>query len=119
LGHKTLIYISLSITIAIAVVSLMPINQQIAPHVQFLDKVVHAVMYFVLSFSWLKTFSGINKSVYYFYSILLIVLLYGIIIEVLQSVLTTYRKGDFYDVMANLVGIIIAGIVFKHSSQKN
>lgn len=117
--HKTLIYISLSITIAIAVVSLVPINQQIAPQVQFLDKFVHAFMYFLLSFAWLKAFSGINKSVYYFYSILLIVLLYGIIIEVLQSVLTTYRRGDFYDVIANLVGIIIAGLFFKHFSQKN
>lgn len=38
---------------------------------------------------------------------------YGIIIEVLQEGFTLSRKGDFYDVMANLTGIICAVMLNK------
>jgi VanZ family protein len=38
---------------------------------------------------------------------------YGIIIEVLQESFTSSRKGDFYDVMANLTGIICALMLNK------
>lgn len=38
---------------------------------------------------------------------------YGIIIEVLQENFTSGRKGDFYDVLANLTGIVCAVMLNK------
>lgn len=46
-------------------------------------------------------------------------MLYGIIIEVLQEVLTTSRQGDIKDVIANIVGLTIAGIAYKLMTNKN
>jgi len=37
---------------------------------------------------------------------------YGIILEGLQSGLTTYRTGDVYDAIANATGVLVAMILF-------
>ncbi|XGA85186.1 VanZ family protein [Polaribacter sejongensis] len=38
---------------------------------------------------------------------------FGIIIEVLQQTLTTYRTGDYKDAIANTVGILLGFIIFN------
>lgn len=40
--------------------------------------------------------------------------LYGIIIEILQTVLTKNRVGEVQDVIANIVGIIFGVIVLRY-----
>ncbi len=117
--RKISLFVSISLTLLIAVVSLIPINQKFALPVSNLDKVVHALMYFLLTFSWLKTVDVIKKYKPYFYQLLLIIMLYGIIIEVSQEVLTTSRHGDIKDVIANIVGLTIAGIAYKLMTNKN
>jgi len=83
----------------------------------FTDKVFHMGSYLVLTFFWgkylilLKPKLSIKK--------LLIILsaslvLYGIIIEILQTVLTKNRVGEVQDVIANIVGIIFGVIVLRH-----
>lgn len=97
-----------------ALVSLMPINQQIVPSVRFLDKGVHVFMYFLLSFCWLKTLNKKGTDASYVYKILLSIVLYGIIIEVLQEVITVInRHGDLKDIIANILGTVLAMIVYK------
>jgi VanZ family protein len=97
----------------------MPINQQVKVPVSNLDKVVHGFMYFLLSLSWLNTLGSKKENVNYVLQILFLITLYGIIIEVLQEVLTTYRHGDIKDVIANIIGAIIAVLVFKLIRKKN
>ncbi len=70
--RKILLFVSISLTLLIAVVSLIPINQQFASPVNNLDKIVHALMYFLLTLSWLKTVDVIKKYQSYFYQLLLI-----------------------------------------------
>lgn len=43
-----------------------------------------------------------------------LLILYGIIIEVLQTELTKNRVGEFEDVIANILGILIGAIVFRY-----
>ncbi|MBT8384103.1 MAG: VanZ family protein [Bacteroidia bacterium] len=73
------------------------------------DKIGHSLAYFMLSFSW---FFALKKR---FNNILIIALLisYGIIIEVLQEVLTAYRQGDLTDVLANSIGVILAYLFYQ------
>jgi len=40
-------------------------------------------------------------------------IIYGIILEGLQSGLTTYRTGDLYDALANTAGVIVGLIFFN------
>jgi VanZ family protein len=72
------------------------------------DKFVHFGMYFglmsVLIFENRKTI----KSTRNLFLLGLVPLLYGIIIEIMQSTLTTTRTGSIFDAIANLAGILMS-----------
>ncbi len=72
------------------------------PHI---DKIVHFLMYFgfmsVIIFENRKLINNVRQLLL----ISLIPLFYGILMEVLQSVLTTSRTGDIFDVLFNTIGI--------------
>ncbi len=97
----------------------MPINQQLNVPISNLDKVVHSSLYFLLGLSWLYTLNPKKRNKNYIYKILFLITLYGIIIEVLQEVLTINRHGDIKDVIANIVGVIFATLVFNVIRKKN
>lgn len=74
------------------------------------DKWGHSFAYFTLSLCWLFTFFRFPKKKYL---IVMLCIIYGIIIEVLQTTLTTHRTGDFLDAIANTIGILSGLIVFN------
>lgn len=77
------------------------------------DKYLHFTAYFGLSLLWYFALKErINKKVFNFF-VPLALIVYGIILEGLQSGLTTYRTGDIYDAMANTAGVIVALIIFN------
>lgn len=49
---------------------------------------------------------------------MLFAILFGIFIEVLQGSLTSTRSFDYYDVLANTTGVIIAAIMLKVLTKK-
>ncbi len=95
--------------------------------IPYFDKVVHFTFYLV---------AGILGSIFLLYGrvdkkgrkgiavkLLLGLVGYGIIIEVLQGSLTTYRSAEFLDVLANsagaLMGILLMWVVFaKRTASK-
>lgn len=73
----------------------------------FDDKIHHFIAYFgltVLLYLYIEKTTLKYKMLY----IILIPILYGIIIEVLQGMLANLRKADFYDVIANTIGVFLA-----------
>lgn len=77
------------------------------------DKYLHFTAYFGLSLLWYFALKErIGKKVFKFF-VPLALIVYGIILEGLQSGLTTYRTGDIYDAMANTAGVITALIIFN------
>jgi VanZ family protein len=40
---------------------------------------------------------------------MVVVIIYGIVIEVIQNTFTNYRSGDLYDVLANSLGAFFGG----------
>lgn len=85
------------------------------------DKYVHSVFYFVLTFCvyyYLSTSpKGLNRKIIY---ACMLSVIYGIIIEVLQGVLTNYRHPDFKDVLANTFGSMLAGLlIFLNKGKLN
>jgi len=112
------IFIAISITIFIAILSL--INTDNIPLESFSnsDKVYHAIAYFFLMLSWLYTFhkkEAFNKNVKY---VILACFIYGIIIEVLQGVTTTYRTASYLDMLANGSGVVLAVLAFHLFEKK-
>ena len=84
------------------------------------DKIVHFGAYLVLTFLWSRYFV-LSKSSFSTNRVLLFValglLFYGIIIEVLQSTITKNRSGEFADIMANVLGIVVASFIVKFISK--
>ncbi|MDY0781296.1 VanZ family protein [Tenacibaculum sp. IB213877] len=113
LKHNSLL-IAIAVTIAIAILSLIKIGKM-PVHFTYIDKVEHTIAYFVLTFFWLlaqgKTSAARIK-------VVLICIVYGIIIEVLQKELTTYRSFDYADMLANSAGTIIALLIFSFFLKK-
>lgn len=83
----------------------------------FTDKIFHMGAYVVLTFFWgrylmlLKPDISMKKALIIVGTLLI---LYGIIIEILQTELTKNRVGEFEDVIANILGILIGAIVFRY-----
>ena len=77
------------------------------------DKVFHSLAYFFLALSWFFAVEKSHSIFKYRIVVAFLVIIFGIIIEVLQSSLTTYRTADYYDIMANSFGILIAMVLFN------
>lgn len=116
--RKFLISAAVVYTLAIAVGSLIPPVGIMNQTFRFSDKLLHLGAYFGLTLLWIccwvlagwKNF-GNNTANPLFRTMLVIGALascYGIIIEVLQGVMTSYRTLDLWDVLANTTGVILA-----------
>lgn len=112
MGRNYFLYIAIFFTIAITLGSLLSLEGVEQPKVQFFDKLVHIGGYFVLSLSWLLATQGKIETLKSAILVSILVFVYGIVIEVLQGVLTNYRQADLYDMFANLLGVSIGLIVF-------
>jgi len=72
------------------------------------DKFVHFGMYFGLMSVLIFENRKAIKSNGNLFLISLIPFFYGIIIEIMQSALTTTRTGSIYDALANSAGILVS-----------
>jgi VanZ family protein len=86
------------------ILSLIP-----GPDIGDSDKIAHFVSYAALS-AWFSLIVEQRKSLW---RILIGLISYGLLLELLQS-FTSYRFGDFADVVANSLGVI-TGLVFYFS----
>jgi len=95
--------------------------------IPYFDKLVHFTFYFVASILGGLFGKEISKGPLSKTRVLGIsfvgLVFYGIIIEVIQSSMTTYRSGELMDVMANSVGallgtLLIWGVFSKRSGLK-
>ncbi len=107
------VYFAIVITIIIAVLSLIRIGKQPISFT-YLDKIEHAIAYFVLTFLWLLKFKKQSAKII----VLITVVLYGVLLEVLQFKLTDYRTFDYMDMLANAFGALLAFLVFKFLEKK-
>jgi VanZ family protein len=74
----------------------------------YLDKIVHMCMYFGLMIVMLYENRPEIKNYRSHFFLALFPLTYGTLIEILQPQLTSTRMGDFFDVVFNILGIILA-----------
>ena len=105
--------ISIALTFLIIYLSLGR-TADIMTAVQLSDKSLHGLAYFGLTLSWIfavqKSHSNFNVKI----RIGLLMLLLGVLLEFAQGYFTDYRSTDYYDILANLFGIVIAVISFRN-----
>ena len=107
--------IAIAVSIGILCLSLIKIsiyNPIDTPH---LDKLQHSLAYFVLSICWLFARQKKQRK----YVIVLCCILFGIVVEILQYTITSYRTGDYLDVLANSFGVLLGAFIFSQVSKKN
>ncbi|HKJ48020.1 MAG TPA: VanZ family protein [Christiangramia sp.] len=80
------------------------------------DKMLHAGAYLFLAVLWKLYFLFKHSDFERYTSNLLWValasFLFGMLIEVLQGTLTSYRTPDWWDVLANSTGVVLAVLFF-------
>ncbi|MBZ9631021.1 VanZ family protein [Salegentibacter sp. LM13S] len=80
------------------------------------DKLLHLGAYFGLVVLWKVYFMQKDKPHNTYkknlFKIAGLSILFGMLIEVLQGVLTSYREPDWFDILANTTGIFLAVIIF-------
>lgn len=107
---KAIFSLAIGWTILIAFLCLVKFTDLPSFGVSVVDKYVHFTFHFVFTmfwgiYYWLKYNEiKISKNVL----VLLASLFYGILIEILQETFTETRHADVYDVMANLLGALVA-----------
>ena len=105
--------ITILYSIALTIVCLIDLNGVIEVKISFGDKIFHLLAYVVLTVLWYYTFFynlKSNKGKALIYAVV-ISIIFGIVIEVLQETVTTYRSSDIIDILANSFGAILAAVV--------
>ncbi|HBK72053.1 MAG TPA: hypothetical protein DDZ39_10445 [Flavobacteriaceae bacterium] len=107
--ERNALAVAVFITLLIAFLSLVSLDGVAKINISNSDKIGHTIAYFTLSLSWFYVFKKQpRKRILVFF----LLIIYGIVLEVLQGTLTTYRTADFYDFIANTIGILLAVFVF-------
>ncbi|MGA9589129.1 MAG: VanZ family protein [Salegentibacter sp.] len=99
-------------TTALTVVSLIHLGKISIGSFEPTDKMMHATAYLLLVIVW-KIYFVLKSSDFLNYTSNLLKiagasLLFGMLIEVLQGTLTSYRTPDWFDILANSTGIVLA-----------
>jgi VanZ family protein len=117
--QRNALAIAISITFLIAYLSLgRSIDFDLEIPISTLDKVKHAMAYFVLCYSWMTVLENKRKLSKNKRILLVLLFLYGALMEILQMTITTYRQGDYFDLLANLSGILACYLLFNKIHQK-
>ena len=116
--ERNALFIAILITVLIAIISLISLKGVHLLKTQNSDKYGHFLTYFILGLSWLNAIKNPLHKNFINYIIIFLIICYGIILEVLQDVLTTYRQADLLDIIANSAGVIFALILYNLMKKK-
>ena len=84
--------------------------------IPYKDKVVHFTFYFI--FCWLWYLGLQHKTIRNLKLVLLYAVLYGVLMEVFQGCFTLTRQPDFYDIVANCLGGLVAYAILQKQTMK-
>lgn len=112
--EDNILFLAILATIIVAILSLTSVPKiSLGLQIKSGDKILHILAYFTLSFVWFMAMQKRMSSFAEKGRLIALLILYGIILEVLQGGITDYRTGDFYDVIANTIGVLLATLVIN------
>ena len=115
---KTLFGFTIIYTVALTIGSLIkPV--EIDTTLSYADKILHTGAYAGLTFLWLSVYQLFSSkkqilwtASYKYFLIMILIVIFGVIIEVLQGSITSYRTADTWDAIANTAGVLFGSIMF-------
>lgn len=110
------LFVAVIYTVLLLVSSLVSLGKISVGSFSPTDKLMHLTAYFGLVVFWKVYYMLKNKPKISFkinlFKIAGVALGFGMLIEVLQGALTSYREPDWYDILANTGGVLLAVIIF-------
>ena len=116
--ERNALFIAIFFTILVALISLVSLKDVHLIKTHNSDKYGHFLAYFILSLCWLNVINRRPYKIIINYIIIIILISYGIILEVLQDILTNHRQADLLDIVANSIGVIFAVLVYNKLKKK-
>lgn len=104
--------IAIGLTILTVFLSLGQTSSLIAV-VKVSDKSLHSFAYFGLALSWFFAVKSSHTRIRQKIIIALFLLLLSVLLEYLQGTITDNRVLDYFDIVANIIGIVIAVVFFR------
>jgi VanZ family protein len=86
--------------------------------IEHADKVVHGIMYFILTVLLIPALLSKKKYTLSYVFSFLISIFYGLVMEFLQYSITSTRSADILDFFANCIGALL-GIIFYQYAIRN
>ena len=116
LKARPLLFIALFYSIAISILFFIPGSDlpRVKIKIYGLDKIIHAVIHFILINIWMLYFyvkKDFQFRAKWVFQLFLLLMLFGIIVEILQAQPIISRGADIFDVVANLLGSLL-GVLF-------
>jgi VanZ like family len=104
-------FFGLAVLWTIAIIVLCLQDNPRVPNINFLfkDKVLHFGSYFVFIFLWFSAI--INQK--YFKIVIVFGIALGIVLEILQHLCTNNRTFDWFDILANALGVTTGFYAYK------
>ncbi len=115
-GRRSLLIAGISYTIFITFLFFTPVPEESALELPWLDKVVHALLHWLLCSIWL-TYFYLGDQNHFSSKMLMLALItcffYGIVVEAFQQWFTETRTFDLLDIVANAVGDLLGLLTFR------
>ena len=121
MANRFILGLAIFWTLSIAFLCLVQFNNLPNFGVSGMDKYIHFTFHFVFTLLWTSYFFTLQKELLIksVFKVFYVSVSYGILLEFLQSALTTTRKGDVMDVLANTTGATVAVILLVWYKQSN
>ncbi len=112
MAARIALFLAIVYTIVLTLASLIPLGDLSVGAFSPTDKMLHLGANFFLAMVWMLFYllkmEQKQNYISAFIVISVFVIIFGMLIEVLQGALTTYRQPDWADVLANSIGVLIA-----------
>ena len=107
---------SILLTFSIFILSLLPAKDfpfDSVYNIPQIDKIIHIIMYTSLGFVALMECRCTNRCSRLYLFVLLGILLASVLIEVLQATIIATRGAEWFDLLANFLGLSAAYLAFR------
>lgn len=105
-----LLSVAVIYTLALIIATFINLNEVPSLGSSFDDKIYHFLAYLGLSSLWTNYFKSSNKKGM-LWLVFIIVILFGVLLEVMQHQLNQNRTYDNYDLLANCFGVVIGTLI--------
>lgn len=109
--NKTLVFlIALAYTVFLTIISLVSLENTPDLGSAIDDKIYHFIAYFIFAFLWITYYKHKKTKIKL---VFLLLMAFGVILELSQHKINPMRIYDIYDLLANCLGIVI-GTLFAY-----